>query len=138
MSTYTDLAAELLAGHPVTGAYSADPQTAANELNAENIPAVRETMTGSELWAQTDTDQLASLTAERRSEWLSFCGIDEHDTTADGVAQKFGVSVFSGATVNAGATEGNIGAARSYNRSRGEIIGFGRVRAGDVEYARSL
>lgn len=37
---YTALAAELLAGHPVTGAYNADDDLAAAELNAVNRPAL--------------------------------------------------------------------------------------------------
>lgn len=39
---YPALQAELLAGHPVTGAYNIDDQLAANELNALNRPSEAE------------------------------------------------------------------------------------------------
>lgn len=38
---YTALAAELTAGHPLTGAYNVDNQLAADQLNAVNRPNVR-------------------------------------------------------------------------------------------------
>ena len=43
------LAAELTAGHPVTGAYNADDALAAGELNAVNRTRSRDTVTGSEI-----------------------------------------------------------------------------------------
>lgn len=46
------MAAELAAGHPVTGAYSADNQTAADQLNAANIGDIKPLPSGDVLqWA---------------------------------------------------------------------------------------
>ena len=40
------LAAELAAGHPTSGAYSADPQLAADQINAKDQTRIRASMTG--------------------------------------------------------------------------------------------
>lgn len=46
------MAAELAAGHPVTGAYSSDDQTAADQLNATNISDIKPLPSGDVLqWA---------------------------------------------------------------------------------------
>jgi len=66
------MAAELAAGHPVTGAYSSNDQTAANELNAKNIADVQPMTSGDVLqWSAqaspSDTPRLLKIQAAAES-----------------------------------------------------------------------
>ena len=47
---YQALKTELLAGHPVTGAYDADDALAADQLNAVNVTAQREVISASDIF----------------------------------------------------------------------------------------
>jgi hypothetical protein len=130
-----DLKAELDANaHPITGAYDADAQTAAAQLNAENLTRIRDTMSGSELWANTVATEYAALTDAQKSQWLAFCAIESHNTEVGGLAQLFVVGIFGGASDTVAA----LAAARTENISRADEIGVGFVRAGDVLEARAM
>lgn len=79
---YAALKAELTAGHPVTGAYSANNATAAVEINVINQTAQRLSMSGDEVFNSTDNVEFAGLSAEKRSLWMSFCGRETIDPFA--------------------------------------------------------
>ncbi|RLA03863.1 MAG: hypothetical protein DRQ47_04400, partial [Gammaproteobacteria bacterium] len=72
---YTALKAELDAGHPVTGAYNADDQAAADELNLENIEVDKLT-TPQEAADATNGVEFNSieLTDAQRQMWISVLG----------------------------------------------------------------
>lgn len=130
---YVALAAELAAGHPTSGAYAADPQAAADQINEKNQTRIKASMTGAEVWANTDPSEYVALSSDaKRSQWLAFCGITSHDPSEGGLAQQFTVSMF-GSQSN---TVAALSVARMETVSRAETLGFGRVFAGDIQYAR--
>jgi len=128
------LRAELDAGHPVTGPYSADPQDAANEINAQNVASIRASMTGAELWANTDPADYAALSDSAKAQWLSFCAISDHDTTQGGLAQQFVVQLFGGGS----ATVAALATARQETVSQATALDLGSVRAAQIKAARAL
>ena len=130
---YTALADELTAGHPDTGAYNADSAIAASEINAVNRTRIRASMSGSEIWAATDSAELAALTAGARGNWLAFCAIDSHNPEAGGLAQLFTVSIFGGDS----ATVSTLASTRQEVVSRSVELGLGSVKAGEIEVARN-
>lgn len=73
---YPALQAELLAGHPDTGAYNADDALAAGELNAVNRTIPRTSMNGDEIFAATDNTEFVGLTEHKRELWVSFTSKD--------------------------------------------------------------
>ena len=110
---YTELANVLAAGHPGTGAYDADAQTAADQMNAENISDGFESMTGSQFMQLTDAAELGAVTDHKRALWVSFCGITEHDPANGGIAHQmveyvFGASSTTESTLAANRVARNI------------------------------
>lgn len=125
------LTAELLAGHPVTGAYSGDHKAAAAEMNAENLTTERETLSGNELFTATDGAEFIALTAEQRQLWVSWCNThrDPWDTSnIQFVSYVFGAG---SSTIIA------LSALRTRPTSRAEELGFGAMKAGYVQRARA-
>lgn len=127
------LKAELLAGHPGTGAYNSDDFVAAGELNVVNRTRNRATVTGSEILNSTDDVEFGALTVQNQELWLALCGVEDVDT-ASGVAKSLEADLFGGGTT----TRTNLAAIRSQDVSRGQELGLGRVGQGDVEDARNL
>ena len=131
---YVALAAELTGGHPVSGAYNADAQLAADQINALDIASIKANLSGSEMWANTVAAEYGALTDAQKSQWLSFCAIESHDPEVGGLAQLFVVDIFGGGST----TVTNLGTARSETISRAAELGLGRVRAVDIEVARAI
>ena len=132
---YVELKAELLAGHSVTGAYSVDDATAAAEISAPNISKVKGVMTGAEMFAATVPADFAGLTAAKKSEWLSFCGIENHNPENNGTAHLFVQYIFGTSdTLTA------LAIARRDLISRVAEMGFGRneLTADHIAHARSV
>lgn len=129
---YVALAAELNAGHPTSGAYASDPQAAANQINELNQTRIKASMTGAEIWDATVPSDYAGLTDAQKSQWLAFCGIEKHDSSEGGLAQQIVVTLFGGGS----ATIAALSAARTETVSRASILGFSRVLAVDIQYAR--
>lgn len=126
------LKAELISGHPGTGAYDADPVIAAGQLNAVNRTKNRASMSGDELFAATDSTEFASLTVEKKANWLSFCGRDTiNPFGASNVA--FVQWVFGGGST----TVASLAASRTTEAGRAEELGIGFVRPGHVTEARA-
>ena len=131
---YAALTAERAASHPVTGAYNADAQLAADELNAVNIDTIRSSMTGSEIWAATDPTEYSAKTDAQKSQWLAFCAIETHDPAVGGLAQSFVVDIFGGGS----ATVTALGNLRTLTVSRASQLnlGVGNVTKSHVQTAR--
>lgn len=138
MATHDDypvIQAELVAGHPITGAYDVDDQIAADQLNALNREEIRASMTGPEIFDNTDPTELNALTGDQRREWYGFCGIDSHNPEVGGLAQQVVVGLFGGASV----TATNLDTARRVPISRAKELGIsGVIKIGDVQNARAL
>jgi len=119
-------------GHPDTGAYDVDSQLAADELNVLNRTVNRDTMTGSEVLNEIDkTEFNAKTDPQKQMVW---------DIVHLGTVNPFGVEselltdIFGGGSNTITA----LAAARKTTVSRATELSFGRVRAGDITYARAL
>lgn len=130
---YPLIQAELVAGHPDTGAYDADDQIAADQMNAMNRERIKASMTGAEIFDETDPAELLALTSEKRREWYGFCAINSHNPEVGGLAQQVVTDIFTG-----GVTTSNLDAARRVPISRADELGFGVIRIGDIQNARAL
>ena len=130
---YAALTAELAAGHPSTGVYSADAQTAANEINAANITRIKASMTGEEVFQATVMSEYKALGADKKAQWLAFTNRDSINPEAGGRAQEIVVDIFGAGSQTVAA----LAAARNETVSRATVLGLGRVRAGDIIVARS-
>ncbi len=125
------LKAELLAGHPDTGAYNADDAVAATQLNIVNRTRNRATMTGSEVMNAIDKTAFVGLSdANRQMVWdiLHLGEINPFGREAELFADIFGVP---SDTITA------LQAARVDNISRATELGLARVREGTVAQARA-
>ena len=134
---YTVLKAELDAGHPVTGAYNADDQLAANELNELNIE-VNKVTTSAEAQNATDATEFNALPEEDKSLWV---GVLAWETGID-LNQGIGLATATG--IRAGAagtiTRPALIATRTEQVSRASQIPFGRpiVTVEHVTAARAI
>ena len=129
---YADLAAELVAGHPVTGAYDADNQLAADQLNAVNRTRNRSVATGKEIKDKITTADWDSRTDAQKQTLLSLFARDDLDP--------FGIDahIFQEAMAGAvGTSVADLAAWRVEDVSRAVELGFGVVTAADVAAARS-
>jgi len=134
MPNIAALKAELLAGHPGTGAYDAgDDEVAAGQLNVVNRTRNRPTVEGSEILNATDDTEYGALTAGQKTDWLNLCGIEEINT-ASGVAKQMEADLFGPGTT----TRTNLVAVRNEDVSRAVEIGLGTIRVGHVQEARLL
>lgn len=135
MSYYTNLKAELTAGHPDTGAYNADDALAAGELNVVNRTRPRAIMSGAEVKAAFDFSagtraEWAALTDAQKSQMLSLTARDD--------LNPFGVDVmlFNDIASSATATKAQLASARTEDVSRAVEIGYGIISEADVTAAR--
>jgi len=129
---YTALAAELTAGHPVSGAYNANAQLAANQINALDIDSIRASISGADVFAATDPVEFGGLTTAKKAEWLAFCGITDHSPENNGLAHKFIEYVFGGAS----ATETALALVRKKTVSRGSQLGLKELKGSHIQMAR--
>ena len=132
---YPALQAELLAVHPVSGAYNADDQLAADQINALDIDSVKQNMTGAEILAATDSTEYAALTADKKAQFLSFTsGNETINPAVGGIAQEIIVDIFGGGSV----TVTTLNLLRQETISRAAELDFGFVIIGDIQNARAL
>jgi len=120
---YTALKAELDAGHPVTGAYDADDQLAADELNLENIEVHKNT-TPEEAADATDSVEFNTLTDADQQKWISVLA-----WTTLNLNEGIGLATASGMW-NQGATPNTKAALLASRRddvSRTSQLNFGRA-----------
>lgn len=124
------LKAELVAGHPDTGAYDVDDTVAAGELNAINRTKNKTSMTGSEIINALDkTEYLALSDADQAKVWqVCHLGtVNPFGVEADIFIVIFGVP---SASITA------LQAARKDDVSRAVELGLGTVTWANVELAR--
>jgi hypothetical protein len=132
---YPDLQAELIAGHPISGAYNVDDQIAADQINALDVTRTRANMTGAEILETADPTEYAALTADKKAQFLSFTsGNETINPEAGGIAQQIIVDIFGGGS----ATVTALSALRQETISRADELGFGAVVIGDIQNARAL
>lgn len=133
---YTALKAELDAGHPVTGAYDADDQTAADELNLANIEVEKNT-TPQEAADATDADEFNALSEGDKSHWIGVLSWDSINLNAGiGLATAQGIWAGTAGTI----TRPALIATRTEMVSRTSQLNFGRaeLNASHVATARAL
>ncbi len=127
-----ELKAELIAGHPDTGAYSLDDATAADEINVVNRTKPIPSLSGDAVFGATDGAEFIALADHKQILWLSFCGRPRIDpfqsANVDLVKHLFGV---------ASATVAALVVLRSEAVSRATELGLHRVREGTVTEARA-
>jgi hypothetical protein len=130
---YSALQAELLAGHPDTGAYDPDDVLAVGQLNLANRIRIKPTVTGAEIADATDNAEFTALTVADQNRWLAMCAINTLDTTG-GIAGALEADLFGVATV----TRANLIALREETVSRATELFGADVIIGDVQNARAL
>lgn len=124
------LKAELVAGHPDTGAYNVDDEIAAGQLNAVNRTTNRSSMTGSEILneiVKADFNLLAADDQKRVWDIVHLGVVNPFGIEADMMVDIFGGS---SATIIA------LQAARKNNVSRAVELGLGRIGPGNVTEAK--
>lgn len=125
---------ELLAGHPVTGAYDADDFVAAQEVSALNVSRFREFVFGGDILKVTDDTEFSALTDTGKTQWLALCGVVDIDV-GSGAAKSLEADLFGAGTT----TRTSLATLRSETVSQAAAIGIGSiVGQGDVEDARGL
>ncbi len=80
------LKAELVAGHPVTGAYSGSHSVAAVELNVPNCKREKPTLSGDTLFTATSAAEFAALTDAKKQLWVSWCNTHRDPNDPNNVA----------------------------------------------------
>ena len=132
MADLQALRVELDAGHPVTGAYSPNNATAANEINAVNRTLDRARMSASEVLNSADVTEFNGLNANDEQKLWRLLAIGE--------LNPFGIeaTIISGLFGSGSSTVSNFGQSRRDEVSRASELGLSRVRSGTVAQARAL
>ncbi len=121
------------AGHPTTGAFSADLQTAADEWNELNRARRKSSVTGSELWRATNAVEFLGMTAAKQSVWMALCQIDTHtDLEDNGLTHEILKS-----TLGTGPSQDNLVILRDTPISLAIELGFGHIGMTHLRTARS-
>ena len=126
------LKTELLAGHPGTGPYSANDETAAGQLNATNRQPNRETLDSGLLVASIVRSELTALAAADK-EYLRLVAMAQSLPLTATVKAELGAIFPNGST-----TRTNLLALLKRPGSRAEELGLGFVTASNVADARRL
>ena len=131
---YLALRDELLAGHPDTGAYNADSQLAADQLNTVNRTLARDIMSASEIFeAITVADWDARTDIQKEKIRLVLDLGDQINVGAGTKARLMLQNALTGATDSIA----NLSALASPAVSRAQELGFGVVTRFEVETART-
>ena len=128
------IAAELIAGHSITGAYNADDQLAADEMNLANIE-VDTTTTGPIAASVTDAGEFNALSTADQQAWLTLCSWDVVDFN-NGIAVATAQGMWAG--VPGDITRPLLLALRTHLVGASTVIGVGSVNLGDIQNARGL
>jgi len=132
MTDIAKLKTLLATPHPVSGAWSEDDAEAADQFNAEDIPHVKDSLSGEEIFAVTDATEFAGLTEHKRQMWMSFCGRDSIDP--EGPANVALVQWVFGAGSD---TIAALAAARTELISLATQEGLGTIYTGHIQQARA-
>lgn len=127
----TRLKEVLAVDHPVTGAWSANNETAASELNAVNVIRPRLNMTGREVSSHVVDAEYDNLSDAKKAQILA---LTAHDTLDPfGFAANVVKDIFSAGS----GTLTALAAARTETVSQATAEGLGLVRPGNVSEARA-
>jgi len=119
---------------PLTRGYSGmSDSEAADDLNTVYRTLPVDTVPGSDIFNNTDDAEYGALTAEEQNRWLNMCGVSDIDVSS-GVAKSLEAELFGAGTD----TRTNLLALKTRDVSRGEELGLGIVKAGNVEEVRRL
>jgi len=124
------LKAELVSGHPVTGAYDADDQVAADQINVVNIVRNKTSMSGRQIADNVDNAEYDALTDVKKAQLLALTGaadIDPFGFVANVIKDIFGSST----TLSA------LAVARVETVSQATVLGLGFIYPGHIEIARA-
>ena len=125
---------EELVSDPLERGYSTmSDEEAATDLNTVYRTKTRASMTGDEIFQQTNTSEFVALTDHRQSLWLSFCARDQVDPVQSNNVS-FVTTLFGSGSV----TVSNLADARTEDVSRAVELGLGSVSPGHVTKARAL
>lgn len=124
------LKAELLTGHPDTGAYDADDAVAAGQLNAVNRTRNKPSLTGSEVLNAVDKTEFNALVAA--SKQLVWDILHLGELNPFGVEADLMTDMFGGGSTTIAA----LVVLRVEDVSRAVEIGLGVVKVGHVQMAR--
>jgi hypothetical protein len=124
---------EELANDPLGRGYSTMTDIeAAADLNTEYRTRTKTSMSGDEVFVNTDATEFAGLTDHQRLAWLSWSGKDSIDPGNE-VNVEFVKWIFGASST----TVSNLAAARVENITRATELGLGRVREGEIQMARA-
>jgi len=122
-----------LSNDPLSRGYSGMTNAEATaDLNTAYRTQTRASMSGDEIFTQTDATEFAALTDHKRLAWISWCGKESIDP-ANAANVAFVQWVFGAGSE----TVGNLASGRVENITRADELGLGSVDEGDVERARS-
>ncbi len=132
--------ADEITNDPLGRGYSGmDDSQVAVDMNTKYRSRNRTSMSGSEIWDNTDPAEFAALEdgadtsgkseRNRKLEWVSFCGINNHDPF--GSSKEFVIDIFG-----IGTTTANLDAVRVETISRGVELELGIIKVGHVQMAR--
>lgn len=120
-----------LTDDPLVRGYSAmTDEAAADSLNTADRTVGKSSMSGDELFQQTDSTEFTGLTAGKQQMWVSFCARDSVDPHA--AANVTFVQFIFGA----GDTLTALSAARDTTVSRASELGIGEAKVGHIQEAR--
>lgn len=119
---------------PLTRGYSgmSDEEVVA-DMNDLYCTRQRTNVAGYEILAVTDDDEWDLLTEAEKTQWLSLCAIAVVDI-GSGAAMAMEAALFGPGTV----TRTSLVALKTEDISRGTEIGWGLVKVGHIEMARSV
>ena len=144
---------ELISGHPVTGPYSADAATAAEQINAVNRSRLISITSGELLaWSGTKSDgdrpriiKIEQGESSEVEEIAAICKVAAETIRRDGTELDLNrddrvamVAALVQAGVLSQADSDSLYSLATQSISRADEIGLSNVRAGTVEQARAL
>ena len=130
---YVALKAELDAGHPDTGAYNADNQLAADQINLVNRTRNRVLVTGKEVKDRIKSEDWGSRSDAQKAQLLALFARDDLDPF--GIDAVIFTDIMTGAL---GSSVADLTIYRVEDISRGEELGFGVLTAPNIETARTV
>jgi len=131
---YSTIAAELVAGHPVTGAYDVDDTVVVAQLNESNVVRDRPTIPAAEILEViiANPAEWEALTAGQQTMVSMILDLNPAVPTQPGAAARTALTAILGAT-----TVAAVGAIIPETVSQATALGLPVIILGDVQNARA-
>ena len=129
---YVKLAAELLAGHPDTGAYSEDPEVAAAQGNLVNREEPVDSITGQQLVRAVVPADFTGLSDRQEARFWGICGLGDIPVNDANIKAAL-VAMFGGTE-----TLTNLAALQTRMVTRFQELRLGFLYPGHIENARMM